>query len=181
MPGATARLAPARLKPVCRIVRQLGRMKNRRILRGHSAEPARPTASSGATRAKSFRTLGSAPGAPGRTGQPASRCGRRHEANGWASHCRVTTDHPAAGAAAAPRRRAPGEPWSYVFVHEDQDETSKEIVRVRTKRVRRQTSTHARSRSYARRRLHARHTILSPPQTLPEQSERQALPYHNRR
>jgi hypothetical protein len=174
VPGATARLAPARLKPVCRIVRQLGRMKNRRILRGHSAEPARPTASSGATRAKSFRTLGSAPGAPGRTGQPASRCGRRHEASGWASHCRVTTDHPAAGAAAAPRRRAPGEPWSYVFVHEDQDETSKEIVCA-------DFHTCALTLIYARRRLHARHTILSPPQTLPEQSERQALPYHNRR
>ena len=62
--------------------------------------------------------------------QPASSCTSRHGISGWCSHQRVTANLPAAGAAAAPRRRVPGEPWSYVFVHEDQDETSKEILRL---------------------------------------------------
>ena len=61
---------------------------------------------------------------------------RRHGISGWHSHQRVTTDLRAAGAAAAPPRRAPREPGLYVFVHEGQDVTNKGIDHVRGTAVR---------------------------------------------
>ena len=52
---------------------------------------------------------------------------RRHGIGGWCSHQRVTANLPAAGAAAAPRRRAPATLTAYVSMDEDLRKTSKEI------------------------------------------------------
>jgi hypothetical protein len=53
---------------------------------------------------------------------------RRHGIGGWCSHQRVTANLPVAGAAAAPRRRAPATLTAYVSMDEDLRKTSKEIV-----------------------------------------------------
>ena len=83
------RLAPARLKPVCRRVRASGRPIRTDLTKGTLCRPRPPHGAAGITRAKSCTSRMSA-WRPGRLRQPASSCGRRHETSCWHSHQRVT-------------------------------------------------------------------------------------------